>query len=172
MATVSEAERRKLIKLFKNQTDAATWRRFVLGIFVFACLNVTAQPCLMAMESAPVTEIAADHSPSGAHHDHSTHHDDDSVQSGCDHCPTSSGTLNKPCVSNTVSGCETVSTIGLDVRQFKSKLKDLSQLAVLPAVPLEKEYSPDIVLLPPPGVDLIRHTGDPSLNIRYCVFLI
>lgn len=172
MVSVYGANRRKLIKSNKNQADMNTWKRLVLGIFVFACLNVTAQPCLMAMDMAPPMETADNHSPPADHHDHSIHNEDDSAQGGCDHCSTSDGAYSRTCLTNSASGCETLAAISHEGRQFKSKLKDLSQLVVMPALPMAQEFFPDITLLPLPGVEPDKHTREPTLNIRYCVFLI
>jgi len=174
MASVCGANRRKLIKLNRNQADTNTWRRLVLGVFVFVCLNVTAQPCLMAMDMAPApaTEITENHSPPADHHDHSIHNEDDSAQDGCDHCSTSGGAYSRTCLTNSASGCESLAAISHEVRPLKSKLKDLSQLVVMPALPMAHEYFSDITLLPLPGVEPDKHTGEPTLNIRFCVFLI
>ena len=59
-----------LTQLAKYQAHMTTWRRFVLGVFVFAWLNVAAQPCAMAMELSPGKEINAELSGSADHSQH------------------------------------------------------------------------------------------------------
>ena len=55
------------MKVAKYQTLVTTWGRFVLGAFVFAWLNVAAQPCLMAMEMAAEPDRMSIHGGHGGH---------------------------------------------------------------------------------------------------------
>ncbi len=172
MASVTEAERRKLSKSAKNQTHTTSWKRFVLGVFVFACLNVTAQPCLMAMELAPVTEIPSEHSASADHHKHSGHHDDVSDQADCGHCPPGGGEHSKHCSTSAAASCEAVPIPNAEGRSTKLKLKDLSHFPVLPAMPVEQAFFPVLAPLQFLAVERSKHASEPPLNIRYCVYLI
>jgi len=126
----------------------------------------------MAMELAPVTEVPAEHSASADHHKHPSHHEDVSDQGGCSHCPPGGGEHSKTCLTSSAAGCEIVPAFNFDGRQIKLKLKDLSQVAVMPAMPMEQATIPATALIPLSRVVPRKHTSEPSLNIRYCVFLI
>lgn len=161
-----------MTKSAKYQVHTTTWRRFVLGVFVFAWLNVAVQPCAMAMELSPAKELNAEHSVSGNHNQHASHHEGNSEQSDCGHCPPGGGKHSKHCSTSAATGCEVAPIPNAEGRQTKLKLKDLSHFPVLPALPVEQTLFPAFAPLQFPAVERFKHTSEPSLNIRYCVYLI
>jgi len=161
-----------LTQLAKYQAHMTTWRRFVLGVFVFAWLNVAAQPCAMAMGLSPGKQINTEFSGSADHGQHTNHHVGGSDTADCGHCPPGGGDHSKHCSTSAVASCEDVPIPNSESRHTKLKLEDLSHIPLLSAMPVRQLLVPAAGPLRFVAVDRLKHTSEPPLNIRYCVYLI
>ena len=149
----------------------ATWKRFVLGVFVFAWLNVAAQPCVMALDLSHAKEITADAPESEDNNQHAGHHDESATEPECGHCPPS-GEHSSHCSTSTAISCADVPFLNAESRQTKLKLNELSYYSAPPAMPAEQALFPEVTpeqFLP---VARLKHESEPTRTIRYCVFLI
>jgi len=141
-------------------------------VFVLAWLNIAAQPCLMAMETAPEpAESAAHH----AHNSHAAHMPDGAVGGaavdGCGHCPAGASHDSAPCASGVSAGCENFSAGKTDGRKFELKLKDVAAKVPLPCLADSCALSRPDIRLPLIAAERLKFAGDPPLNLRHCVFL-
>ena len=149
----------------KNRLQTGAWGRFVLSLLVLAWLNITAQPCLMAMETAPETSQASDHA---LHSGHAGHIAD---ATDCDHCPPGMDHQKVLCETGSAADCEIFSGYEADGRQFKPQLKDVSPPLALSTIESTLDFSAPVRLFQPHDNKRLKFAGDPPLNIRYCVFL-
>jgi len=160
-----------LVKTFKNQTLVTTWGRFVLAAFVFAWMNVAAQPCLMAMEMSAEPEMTApmDH---GAHNvDQHAAHAENAVED-CGHCPPSGSAAHQnECATMQATDCTELPQSNIDARSLKAEFKDVpGTFAVAQAPPLAKIFRSSLLVMPR-NCARLKFTASPPLNLRYCVFL-
>ena len=140
----------------------------MLGMLLFAWFNIAAQPCLMAMESAPDTSLASEHTVHSEHTEHNSHSDD---LLDCGHCPPVTGGQKVLCETGSASDCEVFPGYNMDGRHFQAKLKDVSPPLSSCTLDSANDFSiPASVLLPLDNKQL-KFTGAPPLNIRHCVFL-
>jgi hypothetical protein len=107
-----------------GQTRIMARGRLFLGAFVIAWLNLTVQPCLMAMEVTPEPAAEAVHATHLDHVNHSAGHD-------CDHCPPASIDRAKICNSVEAFDCSSVSDFNTDARKGSPKPKDLPVCAAV-----------------------------------------
>jgi hypothetical protein len=146
----------------KNRLQTSTWGRFVLSLLVLAWLNIAAQPCLMAMETAPETSQASEHALHSGHIADAT---------DCNHCPQGMDHQKVLCETGSASDCEIFSGYEVDGRQFKPQLKDVSAPLALSTIESTLDFSAPVRLFPPHDNKRLKFAGDPPLNIRHCVFL-
>jgi hypothetical protein len=149
----------------KNRLQTGAWGRFVLSLLVLAWLNIAAQPCLMAMETAPETSQASDHA---LHSGHAGHIAD---ATDCNHCPPGMDHQKVLCETGSAADCEIFAGYNADGRQFKPQLKDVSPPLALSTIESTLDFSAPVRLLPPHENKRLKFAGDPPLNIRHCVFL-
>lgn len=161
-----------MAKSAKNQTLVTNWGRFVLGAFVFAWLNVAAQPCLMAMEMAGDSELMFGNTARSQHQvdQHADHNKD--LSSDCGHCPPSgAGAHQGPCATMQVADCSDLPKSNVEGRSLKLQLKDVPGTFAMSQAPPQTAF---VILTaskaPHTGVRL-RFIDSPPLNLRYCVFL-
>lgn len=148
--------------------ETSIWGRCALGLLVFAWLNVAAQPCLMAMETAPATSQASE---PAAHSGHAGHMADATAASDCGHCPPGVDHQKALCETGSASDCEIFPGYNVDGRQFKPQLKDVSPPLAMSTIERTLDYSAPVRLFPPDDNRRLKYAGDPPLNIRHCVFL-
>lgn len=138
--------------------------RWFLGLLAVAWLNLAIQPCLMAMEATPDSVMDSVHA---AHSDHVV----ESPDHDCHHCPPALNDHARACASTGSVNCSSVPELNNDGRNGPAKLKDLPTYVTIAdtAMPFEFDVSPES----PPGRDYtaLKYSSEPSLNIRYCVFL-
>jgi hypothetical protein len=162
---------KKLLKSAKNQTLVTIWGRFVLGAFVFAWLNVAAQPCLMAMQMPAEPEMAA-------HTDHGTHHVDQhsghaaNAAEDCGHCPPSGSAAHQnECATMQAADCTELPQSNFDARSLKLELKDAPGMFAVAQAPPQAVIPRLARLVTPHNCARLKFTDSPPLNLRYCVFL-
>lgn len=126
----------------------------------------------MAMELSPGKEINAELSASADHSQHENHRGGSSDTADCGHCPPGGGEHSKHCSTSAATSCEVVPISGSEGRQTKFKLKDLSHMLLLPAMPVERSFFPAAGPVKFVTLDRLKHASELSLNIRYCVYLI
>ena len=131
---------------------------------MLAWLNLAIQPCLMAMEAAPESFVDSVHA---AHTDHASH----SPDHDCDHCPPALSDHAKSCVSVTTSDCSSIPDYNYDGRNGLSKLKDVPTFVAVAEPAIAFELVIPISSSPPLDCAAVDHLNEPSLNIRFCVFL-
>ena len=148
--------------------ETSVWGRCALGLLVFAWLNIAAQPCLMAMEMAPETSLASDHT---LHSGHAVHIADATAATHCDHCPTGVDHQKVLWETGSAADCEIFAGYEVDGRQFKPPLKDLSPPLALSTIESTLDFSAPVRLFAPHDNKRLKFAGDPPLNIRHCVFL-
>jgi len=161
-----------LTKRAKNQTLVTSWGRFVLGAFVFAWLNVAAQPCLMALEMGASADLMPMHAEAGSPHvDHDADHGT-GAENDCGHCsPSSAGAHQSTCATMQASDCTDLPDSNVDGRSIKLQLKDVpGTFAVSQAPPQVISIRP-VSSMAPHSCTRLRFTDSPPLNLRYCVFL-
>jgi hypothetical protein len=137
-------------------------------MFVLAWLNIATQPCLMAMEMAPETPLAAEHA---VHSGHADHMSDATASNDCGHCPPAIEHQEILCETGAASGCEIFPGYNVDERQFKQQPKDLSALLAVPATEHILEFPTAEALFLLHNKKRLKFAGDPPLNILHCVFL-
>ena len=161
-----------LTKAAKNQTLVTTWGRFVLGAFVFAWLNVAAQPCLMAMEMSAGPDTMSVHDGHGAHQaEASSDHDEDAAHN-CGHCSTTgSGAHQSSCAGMQAADCTELPDSNIDVRPIKLQLKDVPGMFALAQAPPPTSFTAFTSSVVRQSCARLKFTDSPPLNLRYCVFL-
>jgi hypothetical protein len=152
----------------KNRLQTGASGRFVLGMLLFAWLNVAAQPCLMAMEMAPDASLASEHTVHSGHTEHASDADD---SLDCGHCPQGAISQEVLCETGSASDCEVFPGYNVDGRHFQAKLKDVSPPFTLCILDSAHDFSNRIPLLLPHDDKRLKFTDAPPLNIRHCVFL-
>jgi hypothetical protein len=161
-----------LTKSAKNQTLVTTWGRFVLGAFVFAWLNVAAQPCLIAMEMSAEPEMASMQMEHGDHHRSPASEQDVDLDHGCGHCPLSGSAANQSqCATMQAVDCTDLPQSNIDVRSLKSDFKDSPGAIAVAQSPPRAAIPRTIRLVTPHTCARLKFTDSPPLNLRYCVFL-
>jgi len=157
----------------KKQTLITAWGRFVLGVFVFAWLNATAQPCLMAMNLPAQADAMSSHVMHGMDQVEQRANDHAVANKRCAHCPPT-GTMNHEslCATLQAADCDDLPQSTIDARQDKLKLKDVPGLFAI-------AHAPPVPLVPPlpiaprqPYEKCLHFRAGPSLSILNCVFLI
>jgi hypothetical protein len=161
-----------MTKPARNQALLTIWGRIVLGAFVFTWLNVSAQPCMMAMEMVAEPASAPSHVRHAGHNMGQMAHDETGGEGGCGHCPPDGiGNHQGVCATSLSADCGNPPNANIDARELKFKLKDApGMFAVSQAPPLAISFRPTSFLAPPDCVRL-RFADGPALNLRYCVFL-
>lgn len=160
------------MKSAKNQTLLTTWGRLVLGAFVFAWLNVAAQPCLMAMDMTAETEMASGHAAHGNHQADQDVDRSEGTDPDCGHCPPSgAGTHQSACASMQAADCTDLPKSNIDGRQLKSEPRDIPGMFAVSQAPPQAVLGRPASSLTPQACTRLRFTDSPSLNLRYCVFL-
>lgn len=152
----------------KNRLQTGAWGRFVLSMFVLAWLNFAAQPCLMAMETAPESLLAAEQA---AQPGYAEHMSDRTESTDCGHCPPGVERYAALCATGSAADCEIFPGYNVDGRQFKLKLKDVSQHLTVPTVESTLDFATPVSSLLLYDNKRLRFAGEPPLNIRHCVFL-
>ena len=168
MANVTGSKRCTLSKSAKNQIRKAAWGRFVLGLFAFAWLSASAAPCQMAMEFGPDTDVVAEHSGHGAHHQQNS---DDNLAEDCVHCAPGADQSGNSCASILVGECGETPDTSIDKRFSPSKLKDngYAQLVLHPPPQWSVSTVVSNCSYIPRGQ--VKFATGPSLSVRYCVYL-
>jgi len=131
---------------------------------MLAWLNLAVQPCLMAMEITPEPVVDSVHVAHTNHASHSPDHD-------CDHCPPASNDNAKSCMSAAGSDCGSIPDYNYDGRNGLSKLKDLPTFVAVAELAIAFEFVIPVSPSPPLDCAAVDHLNEPSLNIRFCVFL-
>ena len=145
--------------------------RLVLSVFVIAWMNVTLQPCLMAMELSP--SESASISSSSEHDGHQGHSatmasDEDHA---CPHCPPTTSHDGNSCAVTTLSDCDILPEAKPGERILKVDLSD-----AFGDVHANYHYyglnraPPEMLVVSPNSLKPTFIVG-PSINIRNCVFL-
>jgi hypothetical protein len=131
----------------KIRMRQAKLARRILPIFVAALLSTAIQPCAMAMGDMAMG---------------------DSIHSDCPHCPPAQ--MQAPCdEAGTRSDCDASDPI--DTRSTESKFKDKPIVTAVVIETAAVNLPALTVGVPSRGTCSASHRGDPSLSIRYCVFL-
>jgi hypothetical protein len=152
----------------KNRLQTSAWGRFVLSMFVLAWLNIATQPCLMAMEMAPESSLAAEQV---AYSGHAEHMSDATASTDCGHCPPTIEHQEILCETGSASDCEIFPGYNVDGRQIKQQLKDVSTLLTVPTTEHVLEFPTPEALFAPQNNKRLKFAGDPPLSILHCVFL-
>jgi hypothetical protein len=160
------------MKVAKYQTLVTTWGRFVLGAFVFAWLNVAAQPCLMAMEMAAEPDRMSIHDGHGGYQaETGSVHGDDAVHD-CGHCSTTgTGAHQSSCAGMQAADCTELPDSSIDVRPIKLQLKDIPGMFALSQAPPPTTSARFTSTVARQACARLKFTDSPPLNLRYCVFL-
>lgn len=137
-------------------------------MFVLAWLNLTTQPCLMAMESAADTPLASAHA---VHPEHAEHMGGANAADDCGHCPPGIESEEILCATGSASDCGLFPGYNIDGRQFKLQPKDVFLPLALSTIECSLDFSAPVTLFPPHDTKRLKFAGDPTLNIRHCVFL-
>jgi hypothetical protein len=162
-----------VIKPGKKQTLITAWGRFVLSVFVFAWLNATAQPCLMAMNLPAQADAMSSHVMHGMDQVEQHANEPEVTNKRCAHCPPM-GAMNhgSPCAALQAADCDDLPQSTIDARQDKLKLKNVPGLFAI-------VHAPPVPLVPPlpiaprqPYEECLAFPAGPSLSILNCVFLI
>lgn len=161
-----------MAKSFKKQTLVTTWGRFVLAAFVFAWLNVAAQPCLIAMEMPAEPGMASMQMEHGNHHGSPDSDQDFDLAQDCGHCPSSGSVAHQSdCASMMAADCTELPQSNIDVRSLKTECKDSPDtFAVAQVPPPTVIHRPNHPVMPHTCARL-KFTDSPPLNLRHCVFL-
>jgi hypothetical protein len=129
-----------------------------------AWLNLAVQPCVNAMESIPEPDVVSAQSVHGDHANHAADHD-------CNHCPPVLSVHANACASATVADCGSISEYNYDGRSASAKLKDVPSDAGISISAIPIDFNVPDSLPPPLNCAVPDFSGEPSLNIRFCVFL-
>jgi hypothetical protein len=144
--------------------------RLVLSVFVIAWMNVTLQPCLMAMELSPSDSASV--STSSEHDSHQGHSATvaDHEDQACPHCPPSASHDSNSCAVTAQTGCDTLPAAKPGERILKVDLNDAfgDVLADYQYYGLYRA-PPAMVVVSPDRLKPTFVVG-PSINIRNCVF--
>lgn len=169
MRSVASPVRTVVTRIVRHRGHKGAWGRFFLGVCLLAWLNVAAQPCVMAMELAPDATIRAQgaHEP-GGHPGHAADHEE---SSDCGHCPPLASHESGACLTGSASDCGVSPDYNIEKRSAKLKLKDLAEPLVLPDAPDFTTFVRTTHALASIDDGQLKSRRDPSLNIRYCVFL-
>ena len=139
----------------KIRIRQAKLTRRILPVFVVALLSTAIQPCAMAMGDMAIG---------------------DSINSDCPHCPPAQmehhdqNHHQAPC-DDAATQCDCDASNPIDTRTTESKLKDKPQITAVVFEATAAELPALSVGVPSRGSCSVSRRGDPSLNIRYCVFL-
>lgn len=160
-------------KPHKKQTLITAWGRFALSVFVFAWLNATAQPCLMAMNLPAQAVAMSSHVMHGMDQVDRRSNDDAVPDKRCAHCPPT-GAMNHeyPCAELQPADCNDLPQSTIDARQDKLKLKDVPGLFAIAHAPPVPLVPPPTIVPPQPYGKCLHFPAEPSLTILNCVFLI
>ena len=160
------------MKSAKNQTLVTSWGRFVLGAFVFAWLNVAAQPCLMAMEMSAEREVMSAHDGHGMHQAETKSTHGDAAGHDCGHCSTSgTGAYQGSCAGMRAADCTDFPDSNIEVRPVKFQLKDVPGLFALAQAPPPTAFTRFTSPVARQTSARLKFSASPPLNLRYCVFL-
>ena len=161
-----------LTKSAKNQTLATSWGRFVLGAFVFAWLNVAAQPCLMAMEMSAEPAAMSHHDGHGLHQPEAESMHGQDAGHNCGHCSTSgAGAHQSSCAGMQAADCTDLPESNIDIRPVKLQLKDAPGMFALSQAPPPTAFVRITSTVVRQSCARLKFTDSPPLNLRYCVFL-
>lgn len=151
-----------------NGQNKGASAHFVVGMLLLAWLNIAAQPCLMAMELAANTSVAPEQTFHSKHHEHAPHLPE---SPDCGHCPPVANNQSVPCETGAASDCEMFPGYNVDGRHFDKPVKDVSQQPVLLTLASMVHGATTVTLLLPHDIKRLKFSGDPPLNVRFCVFL-
>ena len=145
--------------------------RLVLSVIVIAWMNVTLQPCLMAMELSP--NDFATISASSVHDGHQGHSANvaDHEDQACPHCPPSTSHDSNSCAVTTLTDCDILPEAKPGERILKVDMSDAfgDVHANYHYCGLDQSLTALVVVTP----DSLKPTFvvGPSISIRNCVFL-
>ena len=160
------------MKSAKNQALVTTWGRFILGAFVFAWLNVAAQPCLMAMDMSAAPEMASTQMEHGDHHGGPASDQDVDLAHGCGHCPPSGSAAHQnDCATMQAADCTDLPDSNIEVRPVKFQPKDAPAMFALSQAPPPTAFTRFTSPVARQISARLKFTDSPSLNLRFCVFL-
>ena len=159
-----------MIGISAIRSKMKTRGRLVLSVFVIAWMNVTLQPCLMAMELSP--SDSASISASSEHDGHQGHSANvaDHEDQACPHCPSSTSHDSNTCAA-TLTDCDILPEAKPGERILKVDLDD-----AFGDVHANYQYyglnraPPEMLVVSPNSLKPTFIVG-PSINIRNCVFL-
>lgn len=150
-----------MIFLVEKRYQRRPWARIALAAFLIAWLNLSVQPCLMAMESptGPTTEIG--------HSSHSSH----SIDEDCVHRPPAMDDGCDACATSVASACGITPDLNFDARSKLPKFKSASTFVLI----TESSPTVEFVLRNDLARSLdpanLSYPSGPPLNVRHCVFL-
>lgn len=154
-----------MIRRADNRFASAGWRRVVATVLVLSWVNVSAQPCLMALDPAPDSTVVTEHS------GHAGHAAPDHDTMPCDHCPPAGDTAGVLCANGINSSCGESPDFSTKTRKadFQFKGDDFgSALPSLPEPSANRDAATHGVVA---DTGLLKNRSGPTLSIRYCVFL-
>mgnify|MGYP001812848225 FL=1 len=159
-----------MIGISAIRSKMKTRGRLVLSVFVIAWMNVTLQPCLMAMELSP--SDSASISASSEHDGHQGHSANvaDHEDQACPHCPSSTSHDSNTCAA-TLTDCDILPEAKPGERILKVDLDD----AFGDVHANYQDYGlnrapPEMLVVSPNSLKPTFIVG-PSINILNCVFL-
>lgn len=145
--------------------------RLVLSVFVIAWMNVTLQPCLMAMELSPSdsASISASSKQEG-HQGHSATMASDQ-DPACPHCPPPTSHDSNSCAVATLADCDILPEAKPGERILKVDLSDAFGDIHTNYRYSRLDRSPPILAVVSPDSLKPTFVVGPSISIRDCVFL-
>lgn len=143
----------------------------VLSVFVIAWMNVTLQPCLMAMELSP--SDSASISASSEHDGHQGHSAKvaDHQDQACPHCPPSTSHDSNSCAVTTLIGCDILPEAKPGERILKVEVSDTFGDVHANYHFYGLNHSPPAMVVVSPDCLKPTFVVGPSIIIRNCVFL-
>ena len=142
------------------QQRQTPWTRSVFGLFVAVWLNLSLQPCAMAMGGDDDHDCP--HCPPG----HTQEHD------GHDLASSEAAGRDMPCATG-AADCNALDDYNYDGRSAQLKVKDVPAdplVALLPSALCLANAQPGLVAYVPPDINHPPRVSVP-LNILYCVYL-
>jgi hypothetical protein len=140
--------------------------------FVFAWLNVAAQPCLIAMDMTAETERVSMPMEHGDHHGSHVSAEDAELAHDCGHCPPSGSAAHQSnCATMQATDCTELPQSNIDVRSQKTEFNDTSGTFAVAQAPPKVEIPRSSRLAMARTCARLKFTDSPPLNLRYCVFL-
>lgn len=153
------------------RTKMRTRGRLILSVFLIAWMNVTLQPCLMAMEISP--SEAASVSETTELDSHQGHSSDKAAhkERACPHCPPSSSHASNTCAITVVADCSILPDAKPGERILKIDLSDEFSDVHSTYHYRASDPSPPVSLAASPERLKPTFVVGPAIRIRDCVFL-